>query len=301
MTSITSHYGIYGRVPFLDTRVDADNQAFVDPRAIRESAAVDPFAASAVHSIDTFFGTVSSCAMSSNPADRKYGHDLLTKFAEPWETRLGMSKDGYRGKGGAEDVGRWIWESMTTDLLALLNLGVFARLEQLPLFVEGVDRDITSDITTRIVFEPLVQFTASMLTAYPQFTAGRHVLEVVNRQVWNPTMRAWEVRKVFLPSVDGAPLLLVPHGWARSRLLMSAGRYHGTTLLGYVQDERAVEVSGELVRTPKRELRRLPELRYVRPTNRSVTTRAAEESVDLLAMFDLFVAERLAEEQRKSA
>lgn len=40
------------------------------------------------------------------------------------------------------------------------------------MFVEGVDRDITSDLTTRLMFEPLGRFTESMLRAYPQFKAG---------------------------------------------------------------------------------------------------------------------------------
>ena len=36
------------------------------------------------------------------------------------------------------------------------------------------------------------------------------------------------MRRVSLPVADGKTLLLVPTGWARPTLLMSAGRYYGT-------------------------------------------------------------------------
>ena len=52
------------------------------------------------------------------------------------------------GHDRAHEVGTWIWDSLTTDVEALVRVGVLRHLEYLPLFVQGVDRDITSDITT---------------------------------------------------------------------------------------------------------------------------------------------------------
>lgn len=97
-----------------------------------------------------------------------------------------MSATGFRGHGGAEVVGSWIWEALNNDVEALVRVGVLKQIEDLPLFVGGVDRDITSDITTRIIFEPLGRFTEHMLNTYPQFTSAEHKVEPYRRQVLEP-------------------------------------------------------------------------------------------------------------------
>jgi hypothetical protein len=45
--------------------------------------------------------------------------------------------------------------------------------------------------------------------------------------------------------------VVVPRGWARSRLLMSAGRYYETSLLSYAQLVQAVVIKERLIKTPK--------------------------------------------------
>ncbi|OZG30349.1 hypothetical protein BH683_004180 [Williamsia sp. 1138] len=297
MPTITEHYGIAGHVDFLDIDVESDNRIYVDPCAIRVVGSNSVHAATAVDCLDTFFGTVASCAMSASAADRARGAGLLRQFAEPFETRLGMAESGFRGHGGASDVGAWIWSALTNDLNALLNLGVLGRLEELPLFIEGIGNDITSDITTRIVYSILVEFTNEMVLAHPEFTAGSNRVEAVRRQVWDVDRREWMIVTVNLPVVDDEPLLLVPTQWARRSTLMSAGRYYETTLLTYAQAEQAVYASdGKLHTTPKRLLKRQPGLERGRLTNLNVTYRAIANSDNLLAMFTRFVTRQLGNE-----
>lgn len=93
--------------------------------------------------------------MSSNLAQRTKALGMLQRFNEASETRLGMAEVGFRGHGAAEDIGERIWTALTTDLDALLEVGILKRLEHLPLFVEGVGKDLTSDVTTRIIFDSL--------------------------------------------------------------------------------------------------------------------------------------------------
>ena len=101
----------------------------------------------------------------------------------------------------------------------------------------------TSDITTRIIVEALADSTASMVAISPQFTSGSHRVDTFKVQAWDVTSRAWVIKSFELPVADGSPLLLAPSGWAGSTLLMSAGRYYETKVLGYAQLERAVRVS----------------------------------------------------------
>lgn len=294
MPHVTDHYGIPEPVPFLNVDIDHDKPLFVDPRSVRLQADPEPFARQANHNTRTFFHETARCALSSDPADQRRGLDLLQHFEEPRETRLGYAAAGFSGHGGAAEVGTWIWEALTTDLEALLRVGILTQIEDLPLFVEGLAEDITSDLTTRIIFEPLSNFTASMVAAYPQFTANGHATVEVDRQVWDSTAHQWTTKEVVLPDANGHPLLLVPRDWARPSLLMSARRYYDTKVLGYAQLEQAVvsRDTGRLIKTPKPRLAQQEGLGRGRRTNLAVTERAQAKEEDLVATFKAFVDDK---------
>lgn len=292
-TSITDHYQINRPVPFANLDVDCDNRKFLDACAIRMSAAPQPFSRDALRSLDTFFDTISRGAMSSSAAERDHAQELLKYFEEPWETRLGMAEEGFAGHGGAEDVGTCIWDAMCTDLEALLRVGLLKHIEEMPLFVEGIGNDITSDITTRIIFGPLADFTSEMLRQFPEFTAGSHQVQNFERQVWDANNRMWTKKTVTLPIVDGKPLLLVPSPWVRNTLLMHAGRFYETSVLSYAQNEQAVVThSGKVLKTPKDSLRMQHGLGRSRETIRTVTLRAESAGDDLIEIFRRFVADK---------
>jgi hypothetical protein len=293
MPTIKEYYGITGPVPFVDVEISRDNQLYVDPHAIRRRQRLEPFARDAVTCIDTFLHEVTQSIIDATPASHARGHQLLQQFTEPWETRLGMAKGGFHGHGGGDVVGTWIWEVLNGDAEAVVQIGALRHIEHLPLFVEGVDRDITSDITTRIIFSVLADFTESMLQAYPQLQAGRHKTRTFGKQVWDPVGQSWRIRKVTLPIADGKALLLVPNGWARRHLLMSARRFYGTTVLSYAQLELAViDSNGKLLTTPKKILRKRTDLREGRATNLRLTLQAIENEEDLINAFEAFVALR---------
>lgn len=293
MASITQHYGIHRPVTFENVDVGRDNRRYVDPHLLRLRATPTPFAQDALRCLDAFFDGISRAAMSSDATSRAHALDTLQQFKEPWETRLGMARQGFRGHGGARDIGSRIWEAMTSDLEALLNVGILKHLEHLPLFVEGVDNDITSDITTRIVFGPLADFTAAMLKEHSEFETHPHTTHEFDRQVWDPAIGAWSTRRVRLPIVEGRPLLLVPKGWVRGNLLMSPTRFYETSLLSYVQAEQEVVLSsGEILRTPKDRLKAQGGLRRGRTTHLEITTRAHTAGDDLVDIFRDFVRVR---------
>lgn len=293
MPTITEYYQITGPVPFANVDVSTDNLLFLDPHAVRLGAAPEPFASEAVRCMDTFLTEVVRCIISGTAPDARRGEGLLQHFNEPWETRLGMSSSGYHGHGGADDIGSAIWRSLNSDLLALVQVGVLKHLEELPMFVTGIDRDITSDLTTRLLFEPLGRFTEAILRAYPQFKSGSHVTRNVTRQVWNPDRCDWDEAAFELPVADGRPLLLVPNHWARRNLLMSATRFYQKAVLDFAQIEGAVLGSdGKLVTTPKDVLEKQPGLGRGRSTNVRLTLQALDRDQNLIAYFKSFVASK---------
>ncbi|MEU6558848.1 hypothetical protein [Nocardia nova] len=293
MTSITEHYNITGTVPFADVQIEFDNRLFLDPHAIRLQTTPAPFAAQANRCTDTFFEEIAACVVSPNAADHERGLALLQRFSEPRETRLGMAAEGINGHGGAEDVGAWIWEACTTDLRLFFHLGILREIEAIPLFVKGIDNDITSDLTTRIIFEPLAMFTREMIRRYPQFTANGHRTTTVIRQVWNPVDRKWEDKAIELPVANSQPLVLVPHNWLRPRLLMNSRRFYEKTGLDFAQFEQAVRTeTGKTLLTPKDLLKQQPGLGRGRRTNRELTRRAIERDRDLIREFRAWVDSR---------
>lgn len=292
-TAVTEHYNIPRdpRVPFIDVDVTADKPLFVDPHAVRLQSGPEPFVTDANVCTQTFFDVITRCVLSDDPAEKQRGLELLQKFEEPWETRLGYAVNGFAGHGGADNVGASIWHSMTSDIEVLVRVGVLTQIEDLAAFVPGVAEDITSDLTTRIIFEPLANFTADMVARYPQFTSGGHVTGKFDRQVWDPSAASWVTKTVELPVAAGKPLLLVPRDWARPTLLMSSTRYYDTVVLDYAQDEQAVvsPSTGKRITTPKDVLRTQVSLAPSRATILAVTLRALERDTDLLRRFKKFV------------
>ncbi|MDQ1130395.1 hypothetical protein [Microbacterium sp. SORGH_AS_0888] len=291
MPLITDYYGITGPVPFADIDVSCDNRLFLDPHAVRLTGSPEPFASEAIRATDSFLGEIVRCVISGNPVLFRRGESLLQRFKEPWQTRLGMSSNGFYGHGGADDVGTWIWNALVTDLMALVRVGVLEHLEELPLFVDGVDRDITSDVTTRIMFAPLARFTEAMVATYPEFTTAGHGVRKVPCQVWDPDVLNWAEEEFTLPVADGKPLLLVPVAWTRRNLLMSATRFYEKAVLDFAQLEQAVVGSnGKLIKTPKEKLMKQVGLGRGRGTNVRLTLKALERDENLIAYFKSFVA-----------
>lgn len=291
MPNISQYYGLSGSLEFLDVDVANDNRLFLDPHAIRIERGPSPFAGQARKCITTFFDEVLRCVVSQRKSDAETGLDLLQHFNEPKETRLGLSQEGFDGHGGDEDVGTWIWEVLSTDINALIRVGVLKWIEDVPVFVEGIDKDITSDLTTRIIFEPLARFTQAMVNKYPQFTQGSHEVRSFQRPVWSPARTAWRYKPLDLPIAWDKPLLLVPKYWARPHLLMSAGRYYETSLLSYVQESRAVRDrrTGKLIKEPKWRLKERAEFERAQETILRVTKQAKRRQDDLLSRFRDFV------------
>ncbi len=292
MPSITKYYGILGPVPFEDLNVEVDNKLFVDPHAIRLSGH-QPFAGQAEERMASFFDALlHSITSPVGSTTYRIGEPMLQKFSEPKETRLGMARASSNGHGAAEILGSDIWTALTTDLKALVEVAMLRQLEHLSMFVPGIDRDITSDITTRIIYDVLADFTATMVDQYPQFHMSGHRLARNNYQVWDPTTQGWSERSMELPTAYDKPLLLVPRGWARPRLLMSAGRFYDTSVLSYAQNEQAVLIQDKLVKTPKDRLKRQQGLTRGRSTNIRVTLRAQSKDSDLVDIFTRFVDDR---------
>lgn len=185
---------------------------------------------------------------------------------------------------------------MNNDIKALFTLGILRHLEDLAIYVEDVAEDRTSDITTRIIFGVLADFTSSMLHKYPEFTDNGNKTVDPDLQFWDPVACQWASRAMTLPCVDGEAIMLVPTEWAGGNILMSSGRFFETTLLDFVQDEQtSVLPDGGLLIPTKKSLMRQKSAVRGRETNFAVTLRAFDGGRNLVKRHRIWVADRYQE------
>lgn len=162
----------------------------------------------------------------------------------------------------------------------------------MPLFVDDIDKDLVSDIGTRIIFEDLVSFTHEQMQKHPEIGPGE---DAQIDWIWHQTTKIWKPKTFTLPYVTHPggihkPLLLVPHRAVYGSLRMSARKYWSKTILDEVQSREAVVINGKLTKSPKEDLASRQDLRAVRPTSRTWTERVLrEDDRDLTGVYERYV------------
>lgn len=286
---VTERFGIKGPVEFVDVHVEKDNLLFVDPSAIRNGAKrKDPWSQAAYGSLVDFFDAL--LGHIRRPATHRAGRAMLTEFHEPRETRLGMSARGFNGSGAAGELGDRIWEAIVTNPLCLLQVPILRRVEHLPLFVEGIGDDRVSDLTSRIIFRNLVEFTYQQMRTHPQLTAG----PAQDYQVWDQMTDLWATDSFTLPDAGTnkvQPLLLVPKRAVYFGLRMNPIGYWSVPVLGAVQTSEAVRRrDGKVDKPTKKRLKERDSLQDIRPTNQLWTERAWDlNREDLLQRYEDYI------------
>lgn len=267
-------------LPFLDVDMDKDNLLFIDPRAIRIASLREDFnsnkyAKKAVLYMDSFFDIITAAVLKQASTGKVdlHAQDLLKKFKEPNETRLGMSTKSLKGIGGGDVVGKNIWDVLSKNLLALVKIGLLKRVEELSIFVPKVGKDITSDLTTRLIFEVLVEFTQDMMNLYTKLgSSGR---QAKNLRAWCLNPNQWIENDFCLPHYNGKPLLLVPREWVRPNPVISREKYFQNGCLTYIQDNY------EQTKT-KKDIRKIPEYMCNLGNVIKITLQAYEDGENLV-------------------
>jgi hypothetical protein len=291
MPRITTDFRISGPVDFLDVNVERDNLLFIDPSAIRVAAKTgDRYGIAADAALTQFFDGVLANLRSAALADHVFGERSLQHFRELSATRLGMSSAGTQGHGAAEKLGTQIWNELLGNPLCQLAVATLKYVEDIPLFVDRIDKDVTSDITARIVLETLEQFTSDMMAKHPEFHTRRPTA-TMETTYWDSARATWDLKTLILPVADGKPLLLVPKWFANYKIQMTYGQYYGVAVLDYVKWENLVKVvrRKETVSRPrftKKELKTTSAFAPSRTTSANQTARILEkDGTDVLGNY----------------
>lgn len=261
MSSVSHHFGLgIGPFEFVDVDVLTDRPIFLDPSAIRRGA--DGYSRSADALLVGFFQEILRCARSSATVDQTHGLQLLQSLHEPNETRLGYSVRGSRGHAFADGMGKEFWDAIVANRALrstvsgsgsspTISQAVLSRLEDVALFLDRVDKDMISDLATRVAYSVLAQFTNDMMAKYPNLASSA---VTHNRDIWDPGTRMMVATSFSLPSVSGSdPLLLVPRPWVDKRLAMNATAFYNRFATQVLQDETAGSARGGRSKTQSKQ------------------------------------------------
>ncbi|GAA3388115.1 hypothetical protein [Cryptosporangium minutisporangium] len=225
---VSEYFGLDRNQPaldFLDVYVDRDVPLFIDPRAIRIQET--EWSKSCEALLQSFFTEV---LLALVPTNYSRLTELLGELKEPNETHLGYSKTAGRGRGlGGVDAENLIQRLMESPAA---QSGLLSDLEDSALFVEGIDLDIMSDMTTHIIRGALIGYTQRACSYY----AIPMELQK-SGPVWSPDALEWHEDQVELPSIDGERLLLVPRSIARKIPVLDRKKFYRRLVTEHLMDK----------------------------------------------------------------
>ena len=169
------------QLDFVDIDIENDYPLYIDPYLISQYN--DLWSARVDRTIKNFFSKVSECI-------RKQEYDkaieLFQFMSEPKETCLGVSSKGTKnGKGVGEDNASKIIEEII-ESKAIEN-NIVNNIEDIIVFVDDIDKDKLSDMTTNIIRKHLIDYTKLQCNIW-----GIPLRRGKSSPYWNPNIEAWD-------------------------------------------------------------------------------------------------------------
>lgn len=187
------------QVDFVDINITKDYPLYIDPYLI--SIRSDPWSVEVDRTIKSFFSKVVEYIRNS---EHSKAIEMFRFMSEPKETCLGISKTGTKN-------GRGVGEGNATDIIeeiiksGAIETGVVQNIEDLIVFVDDIDKDKLSDMTTNIIRKHLIEYTREQCTIWDIPLTKQESLPY-----WNLQVGDWDNSVEDLLFYQERELLLVP-------------------------------------------------------------------------------------------
>jgi hypothetical protein len=244
MTRVSALYTLgisQGGLDFVDVDVATDSPVYIDPGAIRAQSGL--WADECKVSLQTFFKEL---LVAIGKKDSTRIQALIYPLVEPNETHLGESVGQSRGRSlGSKTKADELIDALSKS--KAVKTGMLSDLDDSAMFVEGIDKDIVSDIATCVIRAQLIEYTQKMCVFH-----GIPMEPQIAGPIWSSATLQWDdTRTVKLPRANEDKLLLVPKSIIRVHLTVDRGRYYRGYLRPYYEAEVLASPSSELVRVLK--------------------------------------------------
>ncbi|MBS0994722.1 hypothetical protein [Gluconobacter cerinus] len=226
------------QLDFVDISNEYDTPVYVDPFAIEIKN--DVWSEQASHQIRIFFLEVLEALRSG---DDMRAASLMSNLREPKETFLGVSSGDPHGRGVGHGQANKLIKAIKNS--RAYSSGLLSDLSEMSLYVEGVDRDKISDLTTNIIRNLLVEYTQEQCDVF-----GIETLNYNGPPHWDATRRNWVSKIVQLPYIDDDPIILVPKFIVRRRLSLDSQEFYNKQITDFLISEE-LKANSSLVQTLK--------------------------------------------------
>lgn len=228
---------------FVNIYIDDDMPLYVDPFVFKVRP--DIWSVECNDLIIDFFETVIRAIVNK---DHKYAKHLLELLSEPKETHLGISRNGYAGKGVSGKQASDLFKKLRSSRAA--KTGFLKDISDCELMIPGIGFDKVSDITTNIIREKLISYTQEQCKLHDipmrDFPSGR---------IWSPTDKRWTNGfYVKLPDVNGKPIILVPKFAVVYKPTLSSKELYDFEIMEFIQsiELKAMSPLVEVLKNGKR-------------------------------------------------
>lgn len=219
---------------FYDYEIERDTYKFLDPYYIAMKE--DAFLAECNEYIETFFNRFLYLLRYNERA----AYDLFSHLGEVNEICLGMSMGKPAGRGIGQMNTQSIFESIKSS--EAFQNGVARGLEDVRVFVEGVDKDKISDMVANIIKYPLMKYTEDQCALF-----DIPLMNIESGYYWNKDKAQWERGHHKMLVLDGRKYLLFPKNLVSDAKYYSKDEYLRMYVLTYLQRDN-IEKDTHLVR-----------------------------------------------------
>ncbi|TGU56907.1 MULTISPECIES: hypothetical protein [unclassified Mesorhizobium] len=261
------------QLDFVDVSNEFDTPVYVDPFAIEIRD--DLWSAQASEHIRVFFQEVLQ-ALRDDDAERATG--LMSHLREPKETFLGVSSGDPKGRGVGRLQASQLISAIRQSKAYKSNL--LSDLSEMALYVDGVDRDKISDLTTNIIRGLLVDYTQEQCEVF-----GIETSPYSGPAVWDIDRRNWVTKRVQLPYIGDDPILLVPKYIVRRKLSLDSQEFYNKQITDFLVAE-TLRANSSLVQTIKGKRKVLKgDVREAHPKSKSYIAEMVLAHPELLDLY----------------
>ncbi len=274
-------------IDFVDISTDIDTSVYVDPYAIEIRN--DVWSSTASDYLRTFFSEVLEALRKGS--DSKARH-LMSHLKEPRETCLGVSRSGSGGRGIGDIQAKQLIDAIKKS--QAFETGLLSDLSEMSLYIEGVDRDKVSDLTTNVIRKLLVNYTQEQCQLF-----GIETKPYSGPPMWNNERKDWESRFIELPYIGEQAIILVSKYIVRRKLSLDSQEFYNKQITDFLVAEHERANSSLAKTIKKKQGKRIIEEKKVYkkdvrkhfPKSKSFIAKMVEDNPKLLVMYKDIVKE----------
>lgn len=210
-------------IDFVDIDPSKDIPVFLDPFFISTRRYV--WCIKASDTLQGFFQNLIDLIKTDQIDDAR---NVFIHLNEPNETCLGFSRGQPQGRGVGSYNASQIFDSLLES--KAVETGLVEDLEDTAIFIDGIARDMVSDMTTNIIKKHLLDYTKDQCNLWniplTQATTGFY---------WDSVVKTWDQDYDDRLVVDGKALLLVPKIAVSFQKNFIEQKYHQHFILNFLQ------------------------------------------------------------------